>query len=76
MTLQFRGLLLAALGATLAVAQPVPKALEQSNTLNSLITKDGTNSFRFFRREPWQVVDPAGGNRAAGAFRGPAEEPE
>jgi Spy/CpxP family protein refolding chaperone len=48
MTLQFRGLLLAVLGAASVAAQPVPKALEQSSTLNSLITKDGTTSFRFF----------------------------
>jgi Spy/CpxP family protein refolding chaperone len=48
MTLQFRGLLVVALGAASVLAQPVPKALEQSTTLNSLITKDGTNSFRFF----------------------------
>jgi Spy/CpxP family protein refolding chaperone len=48
MTLQFRGLLVIAFGAASAMAQPVPKALEQSSTLNSLITKDGTGSFRFF----------------------------
>jgi len=48
MTLQFRGLLVMALGAASAMAQPVPKALEQSSTLNSIITKDGTSSFKFF----------------------------
>ena len=48
MTLPFRGLLVALLAVASAMAQPVPKALEQSNTLNSIITKDGTSSFRFF----------------------------
>ena len=49
MTLQFRGLLFVILGAASAIAQPVPKALEQStaNTLNALIVKDGTSAFRF-----------------------------
>ncbi|MBZ5631831.1 MAG: Spy/CpxP family protein refolding chaperone [Acidobacteriia bacterium] len=48
MTLQVRGLLAVVLGVTSAVAQQVPRALEQSSTLNSIIAKDGTNSFRFF----------------------------
>jgi Spy/CpxP family protein refolding chaperone len=48
MNLHLRGLLLVAFGAASAAAQPVPKALEQSSTLNSVFAKDGTNSFKFF----------------------------
>jgi len=45
MNLKFCGLLLVAFGAASAVAQPVPKALEQSSTLNSVLTKNGTYTF-------------------------------
>jgi len=46
MTLQFRGLLLAAFVTASAMAQPVPKALEQS-TPNTLILKNGVSAFSF-----------------------------
>jgi Spy/CpxP family protein refolding chaperone len=44
MNLKLCGLLLVAFGAASAVAQQVPKALEQG-TLNSIITKNGTTAF-------------------------------
>jgi Spy/CpxP family protein refolding chaperone len=44
MTLQFCGLLVMAFGAASAMAQPVPKALEQG-PVSGFIIKDGTNAF-------------------------------
>lgn len=46
MNLQFRGVLVVVLGAASVVAQPVPKALEQS-TPNTLILKNGVSAFSF-----------------------------
>ena len=45
MNLKLCGLLLVAFGAASAVAQEVPKALEQSSTVNSVITKNGVTTF-------------------------------
>ena len=44
MNLPIRGLLLAVVGAASAVAQQVPKALEQGAPLNAVIYKDGATS--------------------------------
>jgi Spy/CpxP family protein refolding chaperone len=44
MNLQFRGLLLLVFGASSAIAQPVPKALEQTSPLNISLYKNGVTT--------------------------------